>query len=102
MIYDDVYMAIKVMRHVLIYAEAARKLFIVMYGDRRCPVFDFRRDDGNINLNIYMDDKDCLRVKRVIPCENILSARDPVNVMYQGLEDMNELFKSYEEKETEE
>jgi hypothetical protein len=45
-----------------------------------------------------MEGKGCLRVKRVIPCENILSARDPVNYIYKDLEDMNELFKPYEEK----
>ncbi len=60
-------------------------------------------DNTSVTIRLMiMEGKDCLRVKRVIPCENILSAKDPVNVIYQGLEDMNELFKSYEEKETEE
>lgn len=91
-------MTISEMRHVLSYADAARMLFVIMYGDRHVPEFDFGRDDGSIHLNVYMEGKDCLRVKRVIPCENILSARDPVNVVYKTLEDMNELFKPYEEK----
>ena len=99
MIYDDVSVTIRLMMHVLNHANVARMFFVIMYGDRRIPEFDFGRDDGNIHLNIYMDDKDFFRVKRIIPCENILSARDPVNVVYKALEDMNELFKPYEEKE---
>ena len=100
MIYDNVSVTIRLMMYVLKHAYAARMLFIFMYGDRHFPVFNFGRDDdGNIHLNIYMEGKDCLRVKRVIPCENILSAKDPVNVVYKALEDMNEMFKSYEDKE---
>ena len=97
-IYDNISVIIRVMRHVLNYADAARKLFIVMYGVRHVPEFYFGRDyDGNIHLNVYMADKDCLRVKRVIPCEIILSARDPINVVYKTLEDMHRLLTSYEE-----
>lgn len=100
MIYDDVIITIRAMRHVLNYAYPARMLFVIMYGDRHVPEFYFGRDDdGNIHLNVCMEDKECLRVKRIIPCENILSARDPINVVYKVLEDMHELFKPYEEKE---
>lgn len=99
MIYDNVSMTIRVMRHCLNYAVVAVRLFVVMYGDRHVPEFYFGRDDDNIHLNICMEDKECFRVKRIIPCENILFAEDPVNVVYKELENMHELFKSYEEKE---
>lgn len=99
---DNVSVIISVMRHILNYAGTARILLFIMYGDSHVPEFDFGKGyDGNVYLNVYMAGKDCCRVKRVIPCEIILSAEDPVNVVYKVLEDMHKLLASYEEQEYE-
>lgn len=49
--------------HSLRYADAARMLFAIMYGDRHVPEFDCVLDDIDDNiyphLNIYMAGKDC-------------------------------------------
>lgn len=100
MIDDNVFMTARAMIHSLNYADAARMLFVVMYGDSHVPEFACGRDDeGNAHLNIYMEGEDCCMIKRIISCESILSAKNPVDVVYKKLEVMRELLMSYEEKE---
>ena len=95
---DKVFMTVRAMLRSLNYADAARMSFIIMYGDKHVPEFGCGVDDDcNAHLNIYMSGKECCRIKRIIPCENILSAKDPANVVYKELEDMYKLLKSYEE-----
>lgn len=97
---DKLFMTVRAMILSLNYAYDARMLLTVMYGDRHVPEFDFGRDDaGSVHLNIYMEDKECCRIKRIILCEDLLSAKDPVNVIYKELEEMRELLMSYEEEE---